>query len=310
MLCKKPVTVGSQVFSCGTCEPCRINRKRIWTNRLLLESGEHADNSFWTLTYREESLPRIASGLSSLCARDAQLFMKRIRKAHLGSLGGHAIGRLRFYLVGEYGDVSERPHYHVALFGFPSCVRGQTLRMRGRPDAEKCCDQCRMVHRAWGLGDVDGGMLVEASAKYLVGYVLKKMTRYDDVRLDGRDPEFARMSLRPGIGHNAMYDVADVILRLGLDDSEADVPSALRRGSTIAPLGHYLRRRLRLMVGKEVKCPDEVLKKIAEEMLPLRMAARESKDNPSLKGQIVEAFKQDVLNRETRSRIFGKRGSI
>lgn len=307
--------MGSHLFPCGRCEPCRINRKRTWTNRLLLEAGNHGDNSFWTLTYREECLPRSMNGLSTLAPEDAQKFMKRIRKAHVGMQDALGIGRkdqkrLRFYLVGEYGDGTERPHYHLALFGYPCCSNGQTLTHRGRPLADKCCSHCHRIWKAWALGDVHGGELAEGSAKYLVGYVLKKMTRFDDQRLNGRMPEFARMSLRPGIGADAMWEIADVLMQLGLDESEADVPSALRRGSTIAPLGRYLRQRLRLMIGKEVTVPDEALREAALRLLPMRLAAKESSTTPSFKAHVVEAFRQDVLNREKRNAIFKQRKSI
>lgn len=303
MLCKDPVSVGSHLFPCGRCEPCRINRKRLWTNRLLLEAGEHGSNAFLTLTYRDERLPRTASGTPTLEPTDVRNWLKRIRKAVEPA-------RLRFYLVGEYGDRTWRPHYHVALFGFEPCANGRTIQFRGRPMADRCCSYCRLVHSSWGFGDVDVGRMEEGSAKYLCGYVLKKMTRNDDPRLDGRWPEFARMSLRPGIGQRAMHDIADVILRLGLDESEADVPSALRRGKTIAPLGRYLRQQLRLMIGKEVGAPDEVLREAAERLRPLREIAKLDEEHPSFKWQVVQAFAQDVLNREKRQTIYSKRGQI
>lgn len=303
MLCSDPVSMGSHLFPCGRCEPCRINRKRLWTNRILLETGEHGSNAFLTLTYEDSRLPLTTNGLPTLAPEDLRNWLKRIRKAV-------APVRLRYYAVGEYGDLSMRPHYHLALFGFEPCSNGNTLRSRGRPIASLCCQYCRLVQSTWALGDVDIGRLEEGSAKYLVGYVLKKMTRFDDIRLDGRMPEFARMSLRPGIGQSAMHDVADVILTLGLDESEADVPSALRRGKTIAPLGRYLRQQLRLMIGKEVSCPDEVLKEAAERLLPMRLAAKASSENPSFKKAVVEAFKQDVLNRVTRSKIYSKKGAL
>jgi len=310
MLCTDPVTVGSHHFPCGRCEPCRINRKRLWTNRILLEAGEHGDNSFWTLTYDDKNLPLITNGLSTLAPEDTRNFMKRIRAAVAQKFSGT---RLRFYLVGEYGDGSERPHYHLALFGYPRCSNGVTLRHRGRPLADRCCVYCRLVSSTWGKGDVDGGGLEEGSAQYLVGYVLKKMTRYDDIRLYGRMPEFARMSLRPGIGQRAMHDIADVILQLDLDESEADVPSALRRGSRVWPLGRYLQNQLRKMTGteKEKWTYDEKIREAHERFTRLQdmFASKGLSRNPT-KSEIVEAFKQDVLNRSKRQAIFRKRGSI
>lgn len=271
---------------------------------MILESIQHQHNSYLTLTYSDENLPRLTNGTSTLDPADARNWLKRIRKEL-------APAKLRYFLVGEYGDESFRPHYHAAAFGLERCARGQTLRFRGRPVASRCCDHCRLVQRTWDLGDVDCGGLEEGSIQYVAGYVTKKMTHRDDARLDGRYPEFARMSLKPGIGYSALWEIASVMLTLGLDESEVDVPSTLRHGSRIWPLGRYLQQNLRKMVGKETNVPEEILEQIAEKMLPLRLAARSSQDLPSFKKTVLDHFAQDVLNFETRNRIFGKkRGSL
>lgn len=289
---------------CRQCDPCRINRKREWTNRIRLEAGEHGSNSFWTLSYSDENLPLTMNGSPTLAPEDTRNWLKRIRKA-VGKI------RLRYYYVGEYGDLTFRPHYHVALFGYERCARGVTLRERGRPIAYRCCECCQLVQSTWKHGDVDGGGLEEGSARYLVGYVLKKMTRYDDPRLGDRNPEFARMSLKPGIGMTAMFDIASVMMQLGLDESEADVPSALRRGNTIAPLGRYLKNQLRLMVGKEVLSKDAQIQ-IAMEKTERMLALYEAKGlgKTPFKSEIIEAFTQDVLNRQKRYEIFGKKRGV
>lgn len=299
----------------------------------MLEAAEKADNSFWTLTYADSNLRRTMSGLSTLAPEDARNFMKRIRwewaaecdRQRIGSCPIGSSGmtsrtsnpetkRLRFYLVGEYGDKSERPHYHLALFGFPRCRNLVTLRHRGRPVADQCCFFCRMVHRTWGVGDVDGGGVEEGSAKYLLGYVLKKMTRYDDLRLGDRNPEFARMSLRPGIGQRAMHEIASTFMALGLDQSEADVPSALRRGPKLYPLGRYLKQQLRLMIGKEVTTPEEIKREMEEKMRPLReiadMAPTPELRRLAFKNAVIDHFAQEILNRKRKSEIFKSRGSL
>lgn len=136
---------------------------------------------------------------------------------------------------------------------------------------------------------------------------MKKMTRTDDPRLNGRWPEFARMSNRPGIGHSAMHEVASQLLRFNLDETQADVPSALRIGSKLMPLGPYLRRNLRKMIGRDEKAPQAILEKLSAEMLPLRQAAKSSSENPSLKGQITTANKGARARIESKSRIFKQR---
>lgn len=94
-----------------------------------------------------------------------------------------------------------------------------------------------------------------ASANYIAGYVTKKMTSGSDERLRGRRPEFARMSLRPGIGANAMEAVALALMRSKLDQTIEDVPTQLRRGAELMRLGRYLRRKLREQIGRDPACP-------------------------------------------------------
>lgn len=108
------------------------------------------------------------------------------------------------------------------------------------------------------------------SANYIAGYVTKKMTHASDIRLGGRHPEFARMSLRPGIGAHAMHDVASEILRYGL---KGDVPCGLRHGASVHPLGKYLRRYLRVLCGRDEKAPAEALQTLSNQMQLLRAYA-------------------------------------
>lgn len=274
----------------------------------MLEALQHSDNCFVTLTYSSENLKSSAGLLlqdeppgtmASLHVRELQLFLKRLRSAIEPM-------RIRYFGVGEYGDETQRPHYHAILFGFPTCTRGRTYRAAGRsrPLAGRCCDQCQLVSEAWGLGDVDLGVVEKDSCQYVAGYTVKKLTGKNDDRLRGRNPEFARMSLRPGIGLDALHEVASVFMQYDLEKSQSDVPVTLRHGALELPLGRYLRRKLRLMVGRDEKAPEEVLQKLALEMLPLRLAARTSKENPSFKKQLIDASKGAVARVESRQRLF------
>lgn len=282
----------------------------------MLESLCHESNAFLTLTYSDENLPIVKSGLSSdpstgvsatLNPKHLQDWLKRFRKAIEPS-------KIRFYAVGEYGDETQRPHYHVALFGYPSCSRGQTgygqSQRKGIPAWERCCAHCRLVGETWGLGSVYLGALETSSAQYVAGYVTKKMTSKSDARLNGRHPEFARMSNRPGIGHDFMHEYASELMKLNLEDREADVPSALRHGSRLLPLGRYLRRKLRTMVGKDEKTPEAVIYAQSLELLPLREAAKTDAQNPSLKDQINLASKQAIASVEARHKIFKGKKSL
>lgn len=273
----------------------------------MLEAHQYSDNTFATLTYDDDHLPLMDTTpyggpgvVATLAPLDTQLWLKRLRKAL-------APTRFRFFLVGEYGDETWRPHYHVALFNVPNCRRGQTGAGMGRPQWSRCCDSCELVGRTWGKGNVYLGTLEASSAQYVCGYVTKKMTRRDHPKLFGRDPEFSRQSNQNGgLGRSALHEVASQLMAFNLDTTQSDVPVALRHGSRTLPLGRYLRRELRAMIGKEKNAPQATLEKIAEEMRPLREAAFDASE--PLKAHYQKSVEGKVANFHSRSRIFkGKR---
>lgn len=274
MKCRKPFFKNGAGFGCGQCLPCRINRRRIWSHRILLEACVSASSSFLTLTYAPEFVP----DAGSLVPRDLTLFLKRLRKHR----------QFRYFAVGEYGDHSQRPHYHAALFGI------------GVEDVE-------IVRKCWGLGFVMLGDLTLQSASYVAGYVTKKMTSKLDERLNGRYPEFARMSLRPGIGAYAMPDIASSVLSepgQGEVARTGDVPSVLRHGNRLHPLGRYLRDQLRKV--SDVVPHDtgvDVFKKSAELQA---MYEDYKKSSPSKAFAVYKKEKeaQAILNMEGKFKIY------
>lgn len=288
MLCKKPfIRSGSLLaFGCGQCLPCRINKRREWTSRMMLEACCHAESSFVTLTYSPEKLPKG----DTLVPADLRNFLKRLRK-------NVEPAQIRYFGVGEYGELSQRPHYHLAIFGL------------GRGADE-------LIRRSWGLGFTDVGDLTLASAQYIAGYVTKKMTKKDDARLGGRFPEFARMSNRPGIGALAVDNIIDALLTDGGAEKiarEGDVPLALMQEKRSLPLGRYLRRKLRERYGfEEIGTPKEKLKERMQELSEEYVAFTADPANRSktFKKMLLEKNEQDVLRLETRTKIFSKKGAL
>lgn len=283
-------------YGCGQCGPCRYNRRRIWVHRIMLEAAQFEHNAFVTLTYDDDNIP--AGG--NLVPKDTQDFLKRLRSRVAPS-------RFRYYLVGEYGDVTQRPHYHAALFGFRSCIYGQSRYTKSRKD---CCYWCDLVRDVWRSGNVFLGTLEDDSAGYLAGYVVKKMTHKDDPRLAGRHPEFGRMSLRPGIGRDALFEIADSLMKYELNEVMSDVPSALRHGSKQLPLGRYLRRNLRKMVGNDEAAPQATIDEIEKEMLPLRLAAKASSSEPSLTSHILRASEGKYRQFAGKAKLYQRRKSL
>ncbi|QXP44305.1 MAG: replication initiator protein [Arizlama microvirus] len=277
MLCRKPFVQAGHAFPCGQCMPCRFNRRRMWTHRLMLERLCHKDACFVTLTYDDEHLPK--GGV--LVKKDLQDWLKRFRRAIEPV-------KIRFYGVGEYGETNGRPHYHVFLYG-----------------VSPCCEE--VVRSTWNRGLVHVGTVTHDSASYIAGYTVKKMTNKDDPRLNGRPPEFCRMSLRPGIGADAMWDVASSVLWL---DRDGDVPQALNHGRRNMPLGRYLRNLLRVRTGRlEGGTKEDQIARSAEmrsvwnDYEALKM---EGKTSLNFSQYLSSLDDQRILNINARNLIFRK----
>lgn len=211
--------------------PCRFNRRRLWTARLLLESYAHGDAIFVTLTYTDDPW--------TLVPRDLTLFLKRLRKA---------VGRpVRFFACGEYGDQSFRPHFHAVLFGVSPLEH-------------------KLIYDAWGHGFVQVGEFNRRTAQYVCGYVCKKMNKWGDGRLLGRVPEYVRMSLRPGIGSGVIDSISKQLMERGASLGVArvgDVPSEIRIAGKKYPLGRYLRSLLRCAIGWDAAVPREIVRQLS-----------------------------------------------
>lgn len=174
-------------FPCGKCINCQINNARLWTNRIMLEAMGYEFNSFVTLTYNDDFLPCN----SELFPRDVTLFFKRLR-FNTGE-------KIRYFYCGEYGSKNLRPHYHIALFGWP----------------ENATEE---IEKAWSfeevsMGNVLVGDLNKNSARYISGYIVKgeivKNERYHEKYLKGKHKEFRRMSRKPGLGHDTIKRFAE-----------------------------------------------------------------------------------------------------
>ena len=208
---------------CGKCLNCRLDYARTWANRCMLESMYWESNWFITFTYDDEHLPVGKMDLATLKAKDTQDFMKRLRKYY--SDRGHE--NVRFYLAGEYGDTTFRPHYHMLGFNLPI----NDLFLYSRSLLGDCYYVSASLSKIWGKGFVVVAELTEQSASYTARYCMKKANKSIDYDAVGIEKEFVRMSRRPGIGYYYFIDHLDEVY----DDGKIYLPN----GKTCAPFRYF-----------------------------------------------------------------------
>lgn len=159
------------------------------------EAKDHELKSFITLTYDDLHLPEDFS----LDKTHFQLFMKRFRKKHGG--------KIRYFMCGEYGDQTERPHYHAIIYGcdFPD----KTKHSKGTQGHQLY--KSKTLDELWGLGLTWIGDVTHESCGYVARYCMKKVTgemaQDHYARINPKtgewyllQPEYINMSLKPGIG--------------------------------------------------------------------------------------------------------------
>lgn len=185
---------------CGTCMGCRMDRCQSWGIRCSHEAQMHEASCFLTLTYNDDHLPED----NSLRVDVLQEFIRELRR-RLRKLGVS----IRFLGCGEYGDRTGRAHYHCIIFGYAFPDRVVLYQSRRGHSYY----QSPLLDEIWGKGFAQISDVSFESARYVASYSMKT------VRGDAADahyerlhpmtgevfhvvPEFATMSLKPGIGQS------------------------------------------------------------------------------------------------------------
>lgn len=176
MRCISPLLIRKDgrrdVVPCGQCNFCLQTKRADWSFRIQYEAARASTGYFLTMTYEDENLPLTDEGLSTLVKSDLQKFIKRLRKDNVVATRE----QLRYYAVGEYGTITQRAHYHAIMLNLSEHI-------------------AQRLDRYWPFGHVHAGEVTEASIHYTTKYVINRTTAYP-----GRDPPFALMSRKPGLG--------------------------------------------------------------------------------------------------------------
>lgn len=152
MTCTNPFEVKHGDFwikvPCMYCLACRITKISHWTLRILCEMQKYKGlGLFITLTYKPEYLPEHAS----LIKEDVQKWVKRIRK----EFSKEKNKSIKYFCCGEYGELGQRPHYHLIMLGLSWNDR-------------------LILDDKWQLGKTYYGTVEHASIRYCVSYIMDK----------------------------------------------------------------------------------------------------------------------------------------
>lgn len=119
---------------CGKCQECLQRRAEQWIFRIEQQMKVSVSAHFITLTYTDSQIPITECihneqplYLPTLRRKDFQNFMKRLRKMQPKT-------PIKYYMCGEYGGRTGRPHYHAIILN---------------SDIEK-------IHQAWKYSIIDG----------------------------------------------------------------------------------------------------------------------------------------------------------
>lgn len=189
---------------CGKCIPCITKRRNDWTFRIKKELEKAYSMVFLTLTYTDESIPLINEKgdiyrayeipmndryayLPSLNKKDVQKWLKKLRKLDQDNQNS----KLKYYIVGEYGDKTGRPHYHAIMWNY-------SIKQENSFE-EKWSFDDKDHKKKYKLGNLDWGQVTPASIHYVTGYVMNQK-KDNDIQM----PQFAIMS--KGVGKSYIED--------------------------------------------------------------------------------------------------------
>ena len=205
---------------CGKCMSCRLNRQLEKKTRIMHSAEYYDKKCFLTLTYDQDHVPMTKDGLSTLKKKEAQDFMKRFRR-HIEP------DEIKYFMCGEYGDTTYRPHYHVILLGVDMFDK-RIFEIVRRFTSENWC-KCK----AWNKGQCTIASFNEARAAYVAKYCLKKWSgKGSKEYYQGREPEFCLSS--QGLGLVWLEDHKELVKKEGF----------VRLGKKRVPLPRYYEEKL------------------------------------------------------------------
>lgn len=192
---------------CGQCLACRLEYARQWAVRCIHEAEMHEKNSFITLTYDDDHV-----GDHRLHYEHFQNFMKRLRDHIDRNERGYKTleeTQIGFFVTGEYGDKTKRPHWHAIIFNWsPADGVPKYITSQGHQTYSS-----KTLDDLWTSGITEFGSVTIDSAGYCARYAAKKLSHGRDGTHDF-DP-ISKKSSRHAIGKTYIQKHFRSIFNLG-----------------------------------------------------------------------------------------------
>lgn len=118
---------------------------------------------------RRVSVPYGNGTFALLYYRDAQLFIKRLRKY----IDKYFHEKVRYYIIGEYGTSSLRPHWHLLLFFDSSALAREFEIVDQVGTASRPAECAHFLRSLWQYGIVDSKRTNKQAYYYVSSYVNK-----------------------------------------------------------------------------------------------------------------------------------------
>lgn len=209
-----------QIIPCGKCIGCRLEYSKEWATKGCLEAEYYSENWFLTITYNENHLPEAGTMIDpktgeelgqnpfgTLKSEDMTLFIKRLRQYYERKYNHKGI---RYMVCGEYGDKGARPHYHAIMYNLPL----HNIYFHQYNENHETLWRCKELEEIWGKGLIVAAEVNWNTCAYVARYITKKVgipTQEEYYKCLGVNPEFFRMSRKPGIGRQYFEDHKDDI---------------------------------------------------------------------------------------------------
>lgn len=246
-----------------------------------MEWRTHGGGYFVTLTYNDDSIP-VAHGPDGAAVQtlDKKRTLKWLNNCQSD------LGSFRYYLVGEYGDTTGRPHYHMALFPTSDSQLGPIL--------ERWQDR----------GFTSHSEITTQRARYLARYTAKKLTAPNDPRLDGREPEFRTSSRRPPLGAEFCDAIVNHYTKrqgAALIAEQGDIARTFRIDGQIYPIGDWALKKIRTELGIPTRHSDRLMHPNYEKYNPILEATCLPDEAMAMEAKLNAKAKQQHHRSSTRN---------